>query len=454
MPGHGSTSSPYLQAMHEDPRLAVVMAFALPFLALSFGTSPKQADMDAAAKLLQPHLDSLRPWEVAVLLFGAARLGYQPNAYLLAQLRERVRCILHEQAASMKAFSPHEVCLAAWSLSVLEAQDPQLWAAEMAFVAACPAGSLDEVALIHLWQAAMFTPRSRVTASGPGAVGSTAAAIPRMRHASDEVRATLAAGGCPLELIDRCEQAYRSSARQPGFDGPFLIELTMLRLLVTIYQELGESAAFAPFFEDLQLLDLQHAKKLLDNPDLLAKFRSELADKRSRQNNFTRTLADVSKTLRELGLHHVVQAPVEDGLVHVDIALPDYKLAFFLDAPLPATSTSRSGGRLTNLDAEGAMLTGYIANETLGTKRAKLRLLQEHGWVVLPLTWSSNIRGDAEKRKLLLQHIDQAGKQQLMRGRVSAMLHAAIRTAEESKLGRGRYGDRGSAGQYTTASRT
>lgn len=57
----------------------------------------------------------------------------------------------------------------------------------------------------------------------------------------------------------------------------------------------------------------------------------------------------------------VLQAPVEDGLVHVDIALPDYKLAFFLDAPLPATSTSRSGGRLTNLDAEGAMLTGWVA---------------------------------------------------------------------------------------------
>lgn len=27
----------------------------------------------------------------------------------------------------------------------------------------------------------------------------------------------------------------------------------------------------------------------------------------------------------------MMQAPVEDGLVHVDIALPDYKLAFFLE---------------------------------------------------------------------------------------------------------------------------
>lgn len=30
----------------------------------------------------------------------------------------------------------------------------------------------------------------------------------------------------------------------------------------------------------------------------------------------------------------------------------------------------------------------YIANETPGTKQAKLRLLQQRGWVVLPLNWA------------------------------------------------------------------
>ena len=29
----------------------------------------------------------------------------------------------------------------------------------------------------------------------------------------------------------------------------------------------------------------------------------------------------------------------------------------------------------------------YIANDTPGTKGAKLRLLQQRGWVVLPLKW-------------------------------------------------------------------
>lgn len=110
---------------------------------------------------------------------------------------------------------------------------------------------------------------------------------------TDEVRATLAAGGCPLPLITRAEQAYRAASHQArgaasgiacyvaglraffcrdgfdakpacstllmscrckpwcvtsvcsapqlqaGFDGPLIVELTMLRLLVTIYQARG-----------------------------------------------------------------------------------------------------------------------------------------------------------------------------------------------------------------------
>ena len=34
----------------------------------------------------------------------------------------------------------------------------------------------------------------------------------------------------------RCEQVYKAAAAQPGFDGPSLIELGMLHLLVHIYQ--------------------------------------------------------------------------------------------------------------------------------------------------------------------------------------------------------------------------
>lgn len=55
--------------MAEDPRVAVVMAFALPFLSLSFGYTPSPADMEAAGRAVEPHLAALRPWEVA----GGAR---------------------------------------------------------------------------------------------------------------------------------------------------------------------------------------------------------------------------------------------------------------------------------------------------------------------------------------------------------------------------------------------
>jgi hypothetical protein len=131
--------------------------------------------------------------------------------------------------------------MVAWALSALEAQTPQLWAAELAFISACPAGSMDEVALIHLFQAGMFADRAAVTA-----LTDTDETTPRMRSAADEVRATLAAGGCPLPLITRAEQAYRAASHQAGFDGPLIVELTMLRLLVTIYQARWRSDCLLP----------------------------------------------------------------------------------------------------------------------------------------------------------------------------------------------------------------
>jgi hypothetical protein len=60
-------------------QVAVVFAYALPSLSLSFGFVPAREDLDAAAALLEPSLKALRPWELAVLLWGAARLGYHPG---------------------------------------------------------------------------------------------------------------------------------------------------------------------------------------------------------------------------------------------------------------------------------------------------------------------------------------------------------------------------------------
>lgn len=63
--GQPAEESPYLEAMRQDPRTIVVFAFALPHLSLSFGWTPAPADMDDAAKLIEPQLGELRPWELA-----------------------------------------------------------------------------------------------------------------------------------------------------------------------------------------------------------------------------------------------------------------------------------------------------------------------------------------------------------------------------------------------------
>lgn len=44
--GRRGAEPDWLQAVREDPRVAVVFAFALPFLSLSFGFVPTQADME------------------------------------------------------------------------------------------------------------------------------------------------------------------------------------------------------------------------------------------------------------------------------------------------------------------------------------------------------------------------------------------------------------------------
>ncbi len=51
-----------------------------------------------------------------------------------------------------------------------------------------------------------------------------------------------------------------------------------------------------------------------------------------------------------------MQVAVEDGLVGVDVALPDYKLALFLDGSHQSVSAAQS--HLTTLDPDGSMLSG------------------------------------------------------------------------------------------------
>ena len=50
-----------------------------------------------------------------------------------------------------------------------------------------------------------------------------------------------------------------------------------------------------------------------------------------------------------------LQGPVEDGLVHVDIALPDYKLALFLEN---AQEPQGSAGNSNHSQSDGTTLNG------------------------------------------------------------------------------------------------
>ena len=85
--------------MREDPRVGCLLAFALPFLSLSFGQAPSQAAMDAAGRLLEPHLPHLHPWEVRVV---AGRVRVQgPHQRLLT-----VQCLLLAHAPALPLVAP------------------------------------------------------------------------------------------------------------------------------------------------------------------------------------------------------------------------------------------------------------------------------------------------------------------------------------------------------------
>lgn len=54
-----------------------------------------------------------------------------------------------------------------------------------------------------------------------------------------------------------------------------------------------------------------------------------------------------------------MQGPVEDGLVHVDIALPDYKLALFLENAHEQPGQEPSSSSSSRSFADGTTLNGY-----------------------------------------------------------------------------------------------
>ena len=97
-----------------------------------------------------------------------------------------------------------------------------------------------------------------------------------------------------VTLMPTCPAAPSPATAQPPFHSP----------------EVLFTAPLTPMPWHILLCPSFCCTQLLEDQYLLTKFKGEIADKRARQNNFTRTLADVSRTLRDMGLHHVVQVGV------------------------------------------------------------------------------------------------------------------------------------------------
>ncbi|DBA93452.1 TPA: hypothetical protein ACH3X2_003239 [Trebouxia sp. C0005] len=427
----------FLEEMQADPKVAVVLALALPFLSLSFGYIPAKHELDVAAQLVQANADELDGWEISSLVWAAARLGYRPADHVMGTLLQQVKHILAQPVSSRPAFGAQEASMLVWALAVLHELTPSIWTALLGAIAAAPSESLDEVTLVHLYQAGMFADLDqidaapRIAASGDKSQGSaswtgikvSAAEAPLKEEVQHKLQQL------PPGIFDKCQQVYSETAQQAGFDGPYLIELTIMLLLSKVYPCLGSSPAYRRYFHDLRGSDLARARQLTEDPYMLIKFKSEIANRRAQQNNFVRQLGDISRTLKSMGLYHQVQGPVEDGLVHVDIALPDYKLALFLEnAHKQQGKEANSSGQ-----ADGTTLNGYVANETPGTKQAKLQLLEQLGWKCYSVTWSERGRSEEEKQRLLMQLITKAGQMHTMQGRMNSMVHGTLRTVGDEK---------------------
>ncbi|KAL3138077.1 hypothetical protein ABBQ38_005308 [Trebouxia sp. C0009 RCD-2024] len=430
----------FLAEMQDDPKVSVVLALALPFLSLAFGYIPAKHDLDTAADMVQANVEDLNGWEISSLLWAAARLGYLPADYVMEALLRQVSHLLGEVQHGKAVLGAQEASMMVWALAVLHQLNPTIWTALLDVIAAAPQESLDEVTLVHLYQAGMFADLDQISAAShlaPPASSDRGRASTPMRGAKvsaaeaplrEEVLHKLQ--HLPPALFSTCQQVYLETAKQAGFDGPYLIELTIMLLLSKVYPTLSATPAYRRYFHDLRGSDLARARQLTEDPYMLIKFKGEIADRRATQNTFVRQLRDISRTLKSMGLHHQIQGPVEDGLVHVDIALPDYKLALFLESAQepegPAANSNHS-------QSDGTTLNGYVANETPGTKQAKLQLLEQLGWKCYSITWTERGKPEEEKQRLLMQLITRAGQMHTMQGRMNSMVHGTLRTVGDEQ---------------------
>lgn len=98
----GRRGSMRAAAQGSEPSNERLVPTQLPHPPLA-GCSPPRPfvqEMAEAARLVEPRLPEFQPWEVSVLLWGAARLGYQPSPAQAVALQARVAELAQQQPDS------------------------------------------------------------------------------------------------------------------------------------------------------------------------------------------------------------------------------------------------------------------------------------------------------------------------------------------------------------------
>ena len=91
----------------------------------------------------------------------------------------------------------------------------------------------------------------------------------RRAISTEDVRATASSYSSTMSRV----QVYLETAQQAGFDGPYLIELSIMLLLSKVYPSLSATPAYRRYFHDLRGSDLARARQLTEDPYMLIKFK-------------------------------------------------------------------------------------------------------------------------------------------------------------------------------------
>ncbi|CAD7699810.1 unnamed protein product [Ostreobium quekettii] len=390
----------FLAAIHEDHtgRAAVVGMFILPLLSLSCGYAPEVGILGSGAAVTVQALHGLEPWEIAVLLWGCARLGFCPSDEFLAIVKAEV----HAKAEELR---PEDAASTLWSLSMLNRIGEAEWNLLMKRLGSFQVADFDEATVLHLVQAAAVYASLKAGAGGEPPLGLDP------RASKQEIEKVLA----PLnrKVTQRCLASYQEYVPfHPYLEGPYMCMLHMMQKL-HCFKEQGASGVYGSYFQGVSEQDLQQARETLRDTRKLSQIKRELFYQwRGSEvlNSWQQALNEVVFLLsRRLGTA-VVQPP------DCDILLPQKRVVIFLEDDRPidmgCSLHEASQSMLQLFGTETAMPSaGFAQHESVGVKASKMRTFQRRGWrvVTIPLSVWTRVEGGLDGKLKFLQEAIYSG---------------------------------------------